>query len=71
MSERLAAIGGRLSLGQGGLSGRGFRLVATVPQAQPPASADGQRGEALLRAAGSVQEGSGPPPAANVGVQPG
>jgi two-component system, NarL family, sensor histidine kinase DesK len=71
MSERLAAISGRLSLGQGGLSGRGFRLVATVPQAPPPAPADGQHGEALPRAAGSVPEGSGPPPAASVGVQPG
>ena len=71
MSERLAAIGGQLSLGQGGLSGRGFRLVATVPQAPPPAPDDGQRGEALPRAAGRVPEGSGPPPAASVGVQPG
>ena len=70
MSERLAMIGGRLSLGQAGLSGRGFRLVATVPQA-PRAPDDGQHGEALPRAAGSVPEGSGPPPAASVGVQPG
>jgi two-component system, NarL family, sensor histidine kinase DesK len=34
MSERLAAIGGRLSLGHAaaGAGGRGFRLVATVPE---------------------------------------
>jgi len=80
MSERLAAIGGRLSLGQAGLSGRGFRLVATVPLAPPPARDDGQRGAALPRAAGgvpaggvpagSVPDGSGPPPTASVGVQP-
>jgi two-component system, NarL family, sensor histidine kinase DesK len=44
MSERLAAVGGSLSLGSAGADDRGFRLVATVPQApagtvpQAPAS---------------------------------
>jgi two-component system sensor histidine kinase DesK len=31
MSERLSAVGGKLSLGAGGQQGRGLRLVATVP----------------------------------------
>ena len=36
MSERLAAIGGRLSLGQPGTGDRGFRLVAIVPETPAP-----------------------------------
>ena len=49
MSERLSAIGGRLSLapaepGLGGHNGRGFRLVATVPAA-PAMAATGHNGQ--------------------------
>ena len=42
MSERLSAIGGRLSLGLAGGSGpgHGFRLTATVPATPVPAVAD-------------------------------
>jgi two-component system, NarL family, sensor histidine kinase DesK len=69
MSERLAAIGGRLSLGQAGASGRGFRLFATVPEAVPRACDDEQHREAAPRA-GSSPEGGGPQSAAGVGVQP-
>ena len=36
MSERLAAIGGRLSLGHADAGDRGFRLVAIVPEMPAP-----------------------------------
>jgi len=41
MSERLSAIGGRLSLGpaEGSGPGHGFRLIATVPATHVPAAA--------------------------------
>ena len=39
MSERLTALGGRLSLGDAKIGGRGLRLVATVPGAAPAAGA--------------------------------
>jgi two-component system sensor histidine kinase DesK len=46
MSERLGAIGGTLSCGHAEAGGRGFRLVATVPEAaqagQPEAAQAGQ-----------------------------
>jgi two-component system sensor histidine kinase DesK len=70
MSERLAAIGGRLSLGHAaaGLGGRGFRLVATVPEtpALPPdeearLTDEGERGETPPRgsAAAGPRTGTG------------
>jgi hypothetical protein len=70
MSERLAGIGGRLSLGPGGANGRGFQLVATVPETRTPASGDVQRGDALNQAA-SAPDGSAAPAASRVGAQPG
>ncbi len=70
MSERLTGIGGRLSLGQAG-AGRGFRLVATVPETPAPAPGDGQRSEAVTRPAGSAPDGSAKPPTARAGVQQG
>jgi two-component system, NarL family, sensor histidine kinase DesK len=46
ISERLAAAGGRLSLGaaEPGHNGRGFRLTATVPVAAPMAATEGGSG---------------------------
>jgi two-component system sensor histidine kinase DesK len=62
MSERLTALGGRLSFGHGKASGgRGLRLVATVPEA-PVRSADGdgaEGGGAGARGESNAAEGGG------------
>ena len=60
MSERLTALGGRLSLGDARTSagGRGLRLVATVPAtpAPAPAAEAGDAGAARGRPAAARQE---------------
>jgi two-component system, NarL family, sensor histidine kinase DesK len=70
MSERLAAIGGRLSLGHAGADAgdRGFRLVATVPEtpAPPPdeearLTDDGERGETPPGGTAAAGQGNGAP----------
>ncbi len=71
MSERLAGIGGRLSLGAAEPSGRGFRLVATVPETPAPGPDDDQPGETVPPATAGEPERSGPVDSARAGVQPG
>ncbi len=71
MSERLAGIGGRLSLGAAEPSGRGFRLVATVPEAPAPGPDDDQPGETVPPATAGEPERGGPAHSARAGVQPG
>ncbi len=71
MSERLAGIGGRLWIGAAEPSGRGFRLVATVPEAPAPDPDDDQPGETVPPATAGEPERSGPVRSARAGVQPG
>ncbi len=71
MSERLAGIGGRLSLGAAAPSGRGFRLVAIVPEAPAPGPDDDQPGEFVRPATAGEPERGGPVRSARAGVQPG
>ena len=68
MSERLAAMGGRLSLGTSDAGGRGFRVVATVPDPSAPPPDDDQDGAAAPGPRAAVADGSDSPPA-NVGVR--
>jgi two-component system, NarL family, sensor histidine kinase DesK len=86
MSERLAAIGGRLSLGHADADagGRGFRLVATVPEtpAPPPdeearLTDEDERGETPPRGTaaagqrnGAHSEGQGAGSRRNVAARP-
>ncbi len=56
MSERLAAIGGRLSLGHAEASSRGFRLVATVPETPTPLPDADEQDEALPGGAAAAGE---------------
>jgi two-component system sensor histidine kinase DesK len=58
MSERLSAVGGRLSAGParaGGEHGRGFRLVATVPGSSRPSDQGGDRQPGTQPAAGPAR----------------
>jgi two-component system, NarL family, sensor histidine kinase DesK len=63
MSERLAAMGGRLSLGTSAAGGRGFRLIATVPDHSAPPPGDHHDGAATPVATAAVADASDPPPA--------
>jgi two-component system sensor histidine kinase DesK len=69
MSERLAAVGGRLSLGPGA-SGRGFRLAATVPAAPAPRSDDVARDDATSWGEANTADGWEAAPSATVTVRP-
>ena len=71
MSERLAGIGGRLSLGAARSNGRGFRLVATVPEAPAPGPEDDQPGETVPPATAGEPDRSGSVDSVRAGVQPG
>ena len=68
MSERLAAIDGRLSLGQAE-AGRGFRLIATVPAKRAPLRDDDKRHDAAPSAAAAVADGRAAAPPASAAVR--
>ena len=68
MSERLAAIDGRLSLGQAEAA-RGFRLIATVPAKRAPLRDDDKRHDAAPSAAAAVADGRAAAPPASAAVR--